>query len=210
MMNSEGNKMTDNIIFVKHGDKYGAEHVNRLRDQLRNYYPYAQYFCYTDDPTGVEIEKIPCFKKPSLKYWWNKLAMFSSAFPVQGKCLYFDLDMDIKEDPSEFITWDGLTIIQDYWKDDLYMAPHAYDVHINSSVITWVAGEQNHVWNHFMTNKDYFMRKYPGIDRFLVHEKIPHNTFEHGLVNSVANPYSGTAPIDMYNGLKYDVQRNNL
>jgi len=199
----------DNIIFVKHGDKYSAEHVNKLRDQLREYYPKAQYLCYTEDPAGVEIEKIPCFKKPTLRFWWNKLAMFSADFPVKGKCLFFDLDMDIKEDPSPFLKWDGLTILKDYWKDDLYMAPHAYDVHINSSVITWTAGEQTHIWDHFMSNKDYFMRKYKGIDRFLVHEGLKFNTFEHGLVNSVANEFRN-APIDMYNGIKYELPRNNL
>ena len=199
-----------NIIFVKHGDKYNYEHVNRLTIQLVKYFPFSKFYCYTDNPYEVAIPTIPVFEKPKLKYWWNKLAMFSKDFPVEGKCLYFDLDMDIKRDPSEFLKWDGLTIIKDYWKDDLYMAPHAYDVHINSSIITWTAGEQNHVWEHFLSNKDYFMRKYPGIDRFLVHEKISHNTFEHGIVNSVANPAKWDAPIDMYNGLKYELPRNNL
>lgn len=196
-----------NIIFVKHGDKYKAEHVNRIYNQCVQYWPDANYYCYTEDKKGVDarINIIPCFKRPTLKYWWNKLAMFSKDFPVEGKCLYFDLDMDIKENPEKFIKWNGLTILKDYWKDDLYMAPHAYDVHINSSVITWIAGEQHHIWEHFLSNKDYFMRKYPGMDRFLVHEKIKFNTFEHGLVSSVANPYPGPTPIDMYNGLKYEL-----
>lgn len=197
--------MPDNIIFVKHGDKYDPGHVNRLRDQLREYYHDAQYFCYTDNPLNVEIECIPCFEKPALKFWWNKLAMFSKDFPLEGKCLYFDLDMDIKEDPSNFIKWDGLTILDAYWKKDMYIAPHAYDVSINSSIITWVAGEQDHIWEKFMSNRDYYMRKYPGIDRFLVHEKIKFNTFEHGLVNSVANPINIPAPIDMYNGISYEL-----
>lgn len=202
----------DNIIFVKHGDKYSAEHVNRLFEQCFLYWPDVKYFCYTENKKGINaaVNIIPCFKKPTLKYWWNKLAMFSEDFPVRGKCLYFDLDMDIKRDPSEFIAWDGLTIIKDYWKDDLYMAPHAYDVHINSSIITWTAGQQSFVWDYFLSNKDYFMRKYPGIDRFLVHEKVPFNTFEHGIVNSVANPAEWDAPIDMYNGLKYELQRTDL
>lgn len=202
--------MPDNIIFVKHGDKYQAAHVNKLWYQLKEYFPNANYYCYTEQPEGLKIPFIPVFNKPTLRFWWNKLAMFCEDFPVEGKCLFFDLDMDIKDDPTPWLQWDGLTIIQDYWKDDLYMAPHAYDVHINSSVITWVAGEQNHVWDHFMTNKDYFMRKYKGIDRFIVHEKIPHNTFKHGMVNSIANPYEGEAPIDMYNGLKYELSATDL
>jgi hypothetical protein len=197
--------MTDNIIFVKHGDKYDPEHVNRLRDQLWEYYPNSQYLCYTDNPLNVEIECIPCFEKPALKFWWNKLAMFSKDFPLEGKCLYFDLDMDIKEDPSSFIKWNGLTILNAYWKKDMYMAPHAYDVSINSSIITWVAGEQDHIWEKFMSNRDYYMRKYAGIDRFLVHEKIKFNTFENGLVNSIANPINIPTPIDMYNGISYEL-----
>ena len=197
--------MPDNIILVKHGDKYSPEHVNRLFEQLHNYYPWANYYCYTDNPEGVLAECIPCFKKPSLKFWWNKLAMFSKDFPVKGRCLYFDLDMDIKSDPSQYINWDGLTILDAYWKKDKYMAPHAYDVSINSSIITWVAGEQDHIWEKFMSNRDYYMRKYPGIDRFLVHEKIKFNTFENGLVNSVANPPNIPAPIDMYNGISYEL-----
>jgi hypothetical protein len=194
-----------NIIFVKHGNKYTAEHVNRLADQLFKYYPTANFYCYTEDSTGVKIPIIPIFKRPTLKFWWNKLAMFSKDFPVEGKCLYFDLDMDIKSDFSEFITWDGLTVIRDYWKNDLYMAPHAYDVHINSSIITWTAGEQSHIWEYFLFNRDYFMRKYVGIDRFLVHEKFELNNFKDGIVNSVGNPLPSGAPIDMYNGIKYEL-----
>ena len=111
----------DNIIFVKHGDKYSAEHVNRLWDKLKEFYPMTQYFCYTEDPIGVEIETIPCFKKPSLRFWWNKLAMFSADFPVKGKCLFFDLDMDVKE-PTDFalgLLYDrvvpgGIIVFDDY------------------------------------------------------------------------------------------------
>lgn len=194
-----------NIIFVKHGKKYTANHVNKLYEQLIQHYPEANYYCYTDDIKDVKINCIGVYKKPSLKYWWNKLALFSKDFPLRGKCLFFDLDMDIKEDPSQFITWDGLTILNAYWKEDLEFAKHAYDVKINSSVITWIAGEQNHIWEHFMTNRDYFMRKYKGIDRFLVHEKFKLNKFENGIVNSVANPYGAPTPIDMYNGIEYVV-----
>lgn len=194
----------DNIIFVKHGNKYNYKHVNRLALQLVKYFPLAKFYCYTDDPNGVAIQTIPCFKKPTLKLWWNKLAMFSKDFPVEGRCLFFDLDMDVKNDPSEFIHWNGLTVISSYWKRDLYMAPHAYDVLINSSIITWTAGEQTHIWDHFMTNRDYFMRKYPGIDRFLVHENFDLNTHPDGIVNSVAND-NIDAPIDMYNGIDYEL-----
>ena len=202
--------MMINIILVKHGNKYSAEHVNKLANELFKYYPVANFYCYTDDPSGVEITTIPVFKKPILKYWWNKLAMFSTDFPVKGKCLYFDLDMDIKTDFSNFINWNGLTVLNAYWKKDMYMAKHSYDVKINSSIITWTAGEQSHIWDRFISNSDYYMRKYEGIDRFLVHEGFDINTFDDGIVNSIGNLPNKDAPIDMYNGLKYELQRTSL
>ena len=110
-----------NIIFVKHGDKYSAEHVNVLHKQLLVYYPAANYYCYTDDPVGVSISIIPIFKKPSLRKWWNKLALFSEAMPFKGKCLYFDLDMDVISDPTSFIQdFDGLT---NEWGKSNYVNP---------------------------------------------------------------------------------------
>ena len=195
----------DHIVFVKHGDKYNHKHVNRLFEQCFLYWPDAKYFCYTENKKGINaaVNIIP-IGKPSLKLWWNKLSMFREDFPVKGKCLYFDLDMDIQKDPYELITWDGLTVINAYWKRDMFMRKHAYDVRINSSIITWESKQQRHIWEHFMTNRDYFMRKYKGIDRFLVHENFDVNTFDDGIVNSVANE-NIEAPIQMYNGIDYEL-----
>lgn len=198
--------LPDNIIFVKTGDKYSYKHVNKLHNDLKQYYPDSKYYCYTENSKDINdsVNIIPLFKKPTLRFWWNKLAMFSKDFPVKGSCLYLDLDMHVKKDPSDFITLNGLTILNAYWKRDLYFAKHSYDVRINSSVITWTAGKQSHIWDHFLSNKDYFTRKYKGIDRFLVHESIEHNTFDGGLVNSVGNE-NIEAPIDMYNGIDYEL-----
>ena len=62
-----------NIVFVKGGTRYTASDVNRLARSLQPYYEQARFICYTDDPTGVEVETIPFFKKPTLKKWWNTL-----------------------------------------------------------------------------------------------------------------------------------------
>jgi hypothetical protein len=197
-----------NIIFVKHGTKYNANHVNQLVHQLKRYYPTATYYCYTEDSTDVDINCIPILKKATLNKWWNKLALFSEQMPFKGKCLFFDLDVNVKSDPRPFITdFNSLTVIESYWKlnDPKVQIRHAYDVIINSSIIAWTAGEQKHIWKHFLTNKDYFMRKYKGIDRFIVHEKIKYKTFPAGLINSVANPLNSAAAIDIYNGLDYEL-----
>ena len=69
--------------------------MNRLHKQLLEFYPNANYYCYTEDSTNITTNIIPIFKSPSLRKWWNKLSLFRSDMPLQGKCLYFDLDMDI-------------------------------------------------------------------------------------------------------------------
>ena len=199
-----------NIVFVKHGDKYSAAHVNTLYDQLLSFYPDATYHCYTEKREGIndKVHIIPIFTKPSLRRWWNKLALFSEDINLEGQCLYFDLDMKIIRDPRPFITsFDYLTVIESYWKLDnpVCAIKHNYDVYINSSIIAWTAGNQNHIWDHFCTNKDYFMRKYAGIDRFLVHEKMQHKTFPDGLINSINNRPNRSAAIDMYNGIYYEL-----
>jgi len=205
----------DNIVFVKHGNKYNHDHVNSLYEQLFFYYPNATYYCYTEFFSGIHdnIIHIPCLEKPSLKYWWNKLALFSDDLPLVGKSLFFDIDVRVRSDPRKYIRWDPkgrITILNAYWKKDMYYAKHAYDVKINSSIITWNAGEQNHIWKHFNTNRDYYMRKYKGIDRFIEHENIPYTLFEDGIVNSVANETMANAPIDIYNGIEYNVPRTTI
>lgn len=202
----EKDQYPDNIVFVKHGNKYNHDHVNSLYEQLFFYYPNTEYHCYTEFFSGINpaIHHIPILEKPTLKYWWNKLALFSDDFPLDKKIAFFDLDVCIRRDLRKYLEWDGLTVCNAYWKRDMYMRKHAYDVKINSSIITWTGGEQRHIWDLFMTNRDYYMRKYKGIDRFLVHENIPLNTFSDGIVNSVANETMPNAPIDIYNGIEYD------
>jgi hypothetical protein len=179
------------------------------------YYPDAKYYCYTDDNADLHghIRVIDILKSPKIKGVWNKLALFAPdmsihGFPLDGQCLYFDLDMDVKSDPSKFLIGNsGLTLCSDYWKRDnpVFDIPHAYDVTVNSSIIGWTAGAHTNIWQRFLSNHDYYMRKYEGIDRFIIHENFEVKTFEDGIVSSVENPYDGTAAIDMYNGIDYDV-----
>jgi len=193
-----------NIIFVKVGDKYNHIHVNTLYKDLVKLYPNSQFWCYTEDPTNLNSQIKTIQPICTLKKWWNKLALFSDKMPFKGKCLFFDLDVHVKEKIDDYFeNFDQLTVLNSYWKEKKFFRPHSYDVTINSSIITWTAGQQNHVWQHFRSNYDYFMRKYAGIDRFLVHEKIKLSTFKDGIVNSM-KINDRKSPVDIYNGI-YDV-----
>lgn len=194
-----------NIIFVKFGTKYNADHVNALHDQLKIFLD-GKYYCYTDNPNGVGIECVVPIKKPTLNGVWNKLAILSDEMPWNGDCVLFDLDSKVNFDPSPFLEWnDILTILNDYSKKDFTWKKHAYDTRYNSSIMSWKSGTTDHIWKHFLSNHDYFRRKYAGIDRFIWNEKIKVNNFKDGIYNSIANPYHNPCPIDTWDNLEFKI-----
>ena len=204
-----------NILCVKWGTKYSHECVNALYNSLKEHdYP---FYCYTEDPTGLDpgINIIDIPSKPILKVWWNKLRMFSSEFPVQGKIVYFDLDVKINSNPFsiiETIDWSKLNVIACPWKNDaVYDRPTNYDVRIHSSVMAWESGKHiNEIWDYFINSgyRDYFLRKYVGIDRYIVHEEFDYNTFPYELAQSMMYEPDKVAPITTFE--EYDDKRNIL
>ena len=179
-----------NVIFVKWGTKYSSEDVNTLYNNLKKYNNKHTYYCYTDNSEGLDkhIRVIWIPSSPRLKKWWNKLRMFSSEFPVKGKCMFFDIDTIVKNDPFKILAevdFNKLTILNCHWKSDpIYDRLTNYDVRIASGVITWTAGDHTEMWDKFITNKDYFLRKYKGIDRYIVHENYSYETFPNTYIQS--------------------------
>jgi hypothetical protein len=188
--------MHANIICVKWGEKYSVKHVIDLIQSLKKYNNKFSYICYTDRDADIleqnDIITIPIPNKPLLKKWWNKLKLFDEKFPVSGKNLYFDLDVKINSDPFyiiEHIDWSKLTVVDCHWKkSNLYKRLSNYDVDINSSILAWDTNKSDihGLWDHFYNSgyKDYFLRKYVGIDRYIVHEDFEYNTFPHNFIQS--------------------------
>ena len=188
--------MHANIICVKWGEKYSVKHVIDLIKSLKKYNNKFSYICYTDRDADIleqnDIITIPIPNKPLLKKWWNKLKLFDEKFPVSGKNLYFDLDVKINSDPFyiiEHIDWSKLTVVDCHWKkSNLYKRLSNYDVDINSSILAWDTNKSDihGLWDHFYNSgyKDYFLRKYVGIDRYIVHEDFEYNTFPHDFIQS--------------------------
>ncbi len=202
-----------NIIFVKWGTKYSSEDVNTLYKSLVR--EDFDYYCYTDDPSGIDpnINIIPIPKKPALKVWWNKLYMFNKDFPLTGKTIFFDLDVYIRSDPwviLESINWQKLTLVDCSYKTHVVDSrKHHFDVKINSSVAAWNAdaGRIHSIWDKFYSSqKDYYLRKYAGIDRFIVHEGFHYDVFPSDTVQSYKYSYNWKAPIVTFEEVDYGSQ----
>lgn len=180
-----------NIITVKFGLKYGPEFVNKIYNDVKDQSKFDKFYCYTDDSYGLDegIKVIPDQGRPTLKVWWNKLRMFDKNFPLSGDILFLDLDVKVQDPERLFeISCGNLSFINCHWKQGkLYNRLSNYDVKMNSSMIAWNANDKDvhKIWDHFNTGfRDYYLRKYKGIDRFIVHEDFDYQTFPNTYIQS--------------------------
>jgi hypothetical protein len=136
------------ILCVRFGNKYSREYVERLRNMVSRHItiPY-EFACLTDDQHP--IEGVRTIYQPNANYqrgWWHKIHMFDGNLPLKGRILYFDLDVVIcaNIDKLGFYCQDQFVGIHDFnrkfyasWKS------------LNSSVMAWNYGTQNHIYEQF-------------------------------------------------------------
>jgi hypothetical protein len=164
------------------------------------------FYCYTDDSSDIrdEVKVIDIPDDHMIDAWWNKLALFEEGM-FKGTCLFFDLDVVIQNNIDHIIEYlddDYLTKIKCYWKNedtiksniDIDDIKNSYNMTNNSSVMLWRADSLCDIWNHFMTNPEYYMMKYRGIDRFIYHEGFIVKHFPKGEI------YSRLYGFDLENG----------
>ena len=176
-----------NIVLLKHGSKYTSSDVNKQVKSLKKF-TNNDIFCFTEDSKGVIIDCIDIPRKPKLVRWWNKMHLFSNNFPLNGKCVLFDLDILVNENPFEYIEkidWNYPTFIRRKSKMEKFFRKHSYDTELNSSILAWTSHQNTYIWDIFSKNIDYHTRKYKGIDRFFWHEDIEWREFDHGISNTI-------------------------
>lgn len=136
------------ISFKWHGwrDLYGPEQVNAHKKMVKHYLKIPhRYVCITDDPKELNCETYPLWKepvvtsKPTHHGSWCRLKMFSKemaeVFP--GYVLMLDLDLLIRKDITDLITWDDFRILKG--------GVSAY----NGSMWLHKMGTRIHIWNDF-------------------------------------------------------------
>lgn len=196
-----------NVVFVNFGTKYTPKQVNDLHNSLKQYAPGYKFHVYTDSDVDYNPDlNIVNPLKPSLPKWWNKLVMFSKSFPVRGKIIYFDIDTIIKDNPFlilEGVDWSKVTMVDCHWKHKDIVRLTNLDVTVNSSVLTFDndRADVQSLWDRFISSglKDYFLRKYVGIDRYLMHEPFDKQLFEtfphHAILSYKYESHQKQAPI---------------
>ena len=104
--------------------EYNLFHVERLRQQvalhLKQHY---QFICLQDSP---------------FPGWWAKISLFEPK-RFEGRILYFDLDITIVGNLDEVADYPAV----------FAASRDALNPGINSSVMLWTAGQQDHIYNNF-------------------------------------------------------------
>ena len=139
------------ILCVRFGNRYGKEYVERLRNMVKRHItvPY-EFVCLTDDQH--QIEDVRTIYQPNANYlkgWWHKVHMFDPKLPLNGRILYFDLDVVIHNNIDKLTTFGTNSFIGIHDFNRHFYSSWKY---LNSSVMAWNHGTQNHIWDMFKSN----------------------------------------------------------
>ena len=96
--------MTNNVICMKWGTKFGAEYVNNLYYMVeKNLTIPHRFVCFTDNAEGlddgIEARPLPELNDDGLpEKAWKKLGLFTEKLAdLEGTALFLDLDIVIRE-----------------------------------------------------------------------------------------------------------------
>lgn len=139
------------VLCVKFGTKYGTEYVERLRNMVSRHLtvPY-EIVCLTDDNRPIEgVRSIVQRNGGYQRGWWHKVHMFDSNLPLQGRILYFDLDVVIHRNIDKL----ALMFRNDFMGiQDFNRRFHPNWQYLNSSVLAWNHGNHGYIYNEFKSN----------------------------------------------------------
>lgn len=140
------------VLCVRFGTGYGREYVEVLRNMVSRHLttPY-EFACLTDDHNPITgVRTIYQQNAGYNKQWWHKVHMFDPSLPIKGRILYFDLDVIISNNLDKLITSANNDF---YGIRDFNRKFHPTWKYLNSSVMSWVHGTQNHIWEKYISNK---------------------------------------------------------
>lgn len=166
---------TVNFICLKWGTKYGPEYVNRLKNSIAQTYSGSfNFYCFTDDPDGVECETIDIHTLShfsSKVFTVCKLDLFNE-LPFQGPCVLLDLDILILKDLKPYFDEYGFReprFIKCMWQETerIYESYYRGDCYVNSSFVTWRRDQLKWLSEKFDELEDVAHHKIPSFDKFI-------------------------------------------
>ena len=161
--------MTQTIICIKWGTRYGVEYLNRLASMIkRNTKRPTRLVCFTEDSTGadpwVEIAPLPPINIPDRVAWtpWRKLSLWQHPLAgLTGDVLFFDLDVVITGSIDEFFDFEpGRFCVAENWTQ-----PNSGVG--NTSLYRFPAGRMRHIFDDFNRDPEKILAQYEIEQQFI-------------------------------------------
>ena len=194
-----------NIYTVKWGNKYSADHVNKIFAQCKMHTSKKfRFFCLTEDADNLndDIEVIPFPENNYYEKWWNKLYLFDKNVVSQtGEKLFLDLDIYLQHNIDPIIDHNPkecLTFVKTHWHDLEQMKIDTKDnprlfTDLNSSVLRWNDSLDTEKITKFVKDyPDQMFFYYRGLDNLFGHQRerlLNIDFFPDGWVYSYNNGY---------------------
>ena len=162
--------MTNNVICMKWGDKFGPEYVNNLYYMVeKNLTIPHRFVCFTDNAEGldegIEARPLPELNDDGLpEKAWKKLGLFTEKLAdLEGTALFLDLDIVIRENIDEFFKVEGDFLIIKDWD-------FPNDIIGNSSVFRFEVNKYPHIIPNFYKEGKDIRKRYKNEQAFLSHQ----------------------------------------
>jgi hypothetical protein len=174
-----------NVVTLKWGTRYGVEYVNKLFAAVsRNLSLPFRFVCFTDDDKGLTEGILPFpipeinIDPPALYTGWRKLCLFQKNLPIEGPCLFLDLDILITGNLDDFFRFepDKIPIIRDWVTLRRKLFPKGPPVG-NSSVFRFVANKCTFVYEQFLRERDWALSNFQPPQTYLTHCIRPQMVF---------------------------------
>jgi hypothetical protein len=144
--------MTQTVICLKWGTRYGPEYVNRLYSMVKRHTERdLRFICITDDPSGigsgVEIIPMPAFTLPEFFRYrpFRRMFIWQDDFcGLSGNVLHFDVDLVVTGSIDGFF---------DHEPDCAFVSAENWTQFgqsiANMSVFRFRIGSNPHLWSQF-------------------------------------------------------------
>lgn len=160
----------NNVICIKWGTKFGAEYVNSLYKMVeKNLTIPHRFVCFTDDTNGID-PNVETFPLPTLddeglpEKAWKKLGLFTSQLgDLQGRALFLDLDIVIRDNIDDFFKAEGEFLIIKDWDFEK-------DIIGNSSVFRFEVNKYPEIIENFYKEGKTIRERYKNEQAFLSHQ----------------------------------------
>jgi hypothetical protein len=164
--------MTQTVICMKWGTRYGPDYVNRLYSMMKRHTARpTRLVCYTDEAQGINsnvaVYPLPYIELPEYRRWfpWRKISLWQKELEgISGEVLYLDLDIVVTGGLDDFFDYKpGHYCVARNWTRRKERIG-------NTSVYRFPVGAHTYLYDRIMNNCEDVLARHSNSQTFISRE----------------------------------------